>query len=70
MQHLYCTYTLCIVPHLDVRHAATNARHQAEKRRLQTTMAPANKDSVPPARTSTPGMLLPSALAALACHAD
>ncbi|KAL3162864.1 hypothetical protein ABBQ32_009315 [Trebouxia sp. C0010 RCD-2024] len=31
--------------------AAINARHQAEKRRLQTAMAP---DNVPPARTSTP----------------
>lgn len=40
-------------------HAAINARHQAEKRRLQAAMAPpANKDSVPPARTSTPGMPL------------
>ncbi|KAL3161053.1 hypothetical protein ABBQ38_009436 [Trebouxia sp. C0009 RCD-2024] len=31
--------------------AAINARHQAEKRRLQMAMAP---DNVPPARTSTP----------------
>lgn len=32
--------------------AAINARHQAEKRKLQLAMAP---DNVPPARTSTPG---------------
>ncbi|KAL0050442.1 hypothetical protein WJX82_011314 [Trebouxia sp. C0006] len=32
--------------------AAINARHQAEKKRLQMAMAPA--DHVPPARTSTP----------------
>jgi len=42
-----------------VRHlkcvAAINARHQAEKKRLQMAMAPA--DHVPPARTSTPGRL-------------
>lgn len=35
--------------------AAINARHQAEKKRLQMAMAPA--DHVPPARTSTPGRL-------------
>ena len=35
--------------------AAINARHQAEKKRLQMAMAPV--DNVPPARTSTPGEL-------------
>ena len=42
MRHLKCV-------------AAINARHQAEKKRLQMAMAPA--DHVPPARTSTPGRL-------------
>lgn len=41
------------VQHLALLLAAVNARHQAEKRKLQQAMAP---DNVPPARTSTPGM--------------
>ena len=44
-----------LVSHVSLRccHAAVNARHQAEKRKLQQAMA---RDNVPPARTSTPGM--------------
>ena len=38
--------SMCVV-------AAINARHQAEKKRLQMAVAPV--DGVPPARTSTPG---------------
>lgn len=42
--------------------AAINARHQAEKRKLQQAMAP---DNVPPARTSTPGIHPSSAYASI-----
>ena len=47
-----CSFTKVQFLKSNVDAAAINARHQAEKRKLQVALAP---DSIPPARTSTPG---------------